>query len=83
MISRDCRLVNLLVGLFVFTFQARICLINIIEVKLCMMVNWIVDAAVSVHGNIFAESSNFDEVLLDFADHLSDTSIGELDFALF
>lgn len=35
-----------------------------------------VDAAVNVGGNTFAESNGFDEVLFDLADQLTDTSSG-------
>ena len=37
-----------------------------------MLVIWAVDAAVTMDRNVFAESSNFDEVLFDFADQLGD-----------
>lgn len=36
----------------------------------------VVDAAVNVDGNTFAESNGFDEVLFDLADQLTDTSSG-------
>ena len=36
----------------------------------------VLDAAVNVDGNTFAENSSFDEVLFDLADQLNDTNSG-------
>jgi len=42
----------------------------------------VIDVAVSMEGNAFAESNSFDEVLFDFVDQLTDTSTGPGEFLM-
>jgi len=38
---------------------------------------FVLDAAGSMDGNLFVEGSSFDDILMDLADQLNDTSTGE------
>ena len=39
--------------------------------------SFVLDAAGSMDGNLFVEGSSFDDILMDLADQLNDTSTGE------